>query len=416
MAATPATDFATRMQALVREGIDLERDRISTKASTLWSGLSATGTRLWLDTGDIAAAERSWTAEFSGLTTNNTLLNKEVQTGAYDSFVPTVAALTKGLDQRTAVLEIAFALNARHGLRLVARFGSWVSVELHTDLAHDAERSIAYGVRYWNICPERFIVKIPLTASGLVAARELGSRGIPINLTLGFSARHNALATAMARPRYVNVFLGRLNAYIGDHQLGDPRMVGEKALWASQLEVRALDRGQGKTLQIAASLREAKQLEELAGCDVITMPTAVSEGAVKGLAGSWNDHRAAARPVSLTDASAIRAETLWELSANERKLVDAVALNRPKSGSELIALAKSLGCPDIFPALSAEDLGHLAKDGKIPKHARWADRIRSGELAIDTLLNLAALASFTADQAALDARIVSHMASAGKAS
>ena len=33
------------------------------------------------------------------------------------------------------ILEVAFALNARHGLRLVQRFGVDVSVELHTNLA-----------------------------------------------------------------------------------------------------------------------------------------------------------------------------------------------------------------------------------------------------------------------------------------
>ena len=37
--------------------------------------------------------------------------------------------------------------------------------------------------------------------------------------------------------------------------------------------------------------------------------------------------------------------------------------------------------------------------------ADWAARIRAGELAIDTLLNLAGLAAFAADQKALDDRV-----------
>jgi len=48
---------------------------------------------------------------------------------------------------------------------------------------------------------------------------------------------------------------------------------------------------------------------------------------------------------------------------------------------------------------------HISEDGKIPKHERWAERIKNGELAIDTLLNLAGLASFASDQAQLDERI-----------
>ena len=63
------------------------------------------------------------------------------------------------------------------------------------------------------------------------------------------------------------------------------------------------------------------------------------------------------------------------------------------------------GLGDMFPRLGAEDMRAIAAEGKIPKHSRWAERIASGELAIDTLLNLAGLASFTQDQAALDGRI-----------
>jgi transaldolase len=403
----PNPDLATRMHELVRSGVDLQKNRISTTSSPFWAGLAKTGTRCWLDTGDMAAAEKSWSSEFSGLTTNNTLLNKEIQTGSYDTFIPEVAKLVTGLDSTQAVLEIAFALNARHGLRLVGRFGSWVSVELHTDLANDLERSVAYGIRYHAICPERFIVKIPMTPSGLIAARTLGERGIPVNLTLGFSARHNYLTTAVAKPRYVNVFLGRLNAYISDHKLGDPHLVGEKALWASQKVVRQL--GAGRTLQIAASLREAVQLEALAGCDVITMPTPVAESGIKTLTGRWADQAAAVQGISVPKPESLRLSTLWDVSDQERALVDSLNKQPANSGAELSERMRSLGCADIFPRLSSEDQQNISKDGKIPKHERWASRIASGELAIDTLLNLAALASFTTDQAALDARIRKNM-------
>ena len=61
----------------------------------------------------------------------------------------------------------------------------------------------------------------------------------------------------------------------------------------------------------------------------------------------------------------------------------------------------------MFPVLSDNDLDIISADGKIPVHDKWAERIAKGELAIDTLLNLAGLASFTADQAQLDDRIKS---------
>ncbi len=52
-----------------------------------WKRLSSLGTELWLDSGSLDEIEPLWTAEFCALTTNNTLLNKEVQRGIYDKFI-----------------------------------------------------------------------------------------------------------------------------------------------------------------------------------------------------------------------------------------------------------------------------------------------------------------------------------------
>ena len=109
--------------SFVSEGLDLEASRVATSASPFWQGIRDLGTELWLDTGDIDEAARLWTAEFSALTTNNTLLNAEVQKGIYDDLVTEAAEVVGELDLHTRVVEIAFILNARHGLRLVERFG-----------------------------------------------------------------------------------------------------------------------------------------------------------------------------------------------------------------------------------------------------------------------------------------------------
>jgi len=86
-------------------------------------------------------------------------------------------------------------------------------------------------------------------------------------------------------------------------------------------------------------------------------------------------------------------------------LAKSLGENCPEDGNELIDRVHQAGCGDMFPYLSDADLKHIADDGKIPKHERWAKRIANGELAIDTLLNLAGLASFSGDQAQLDERI-----------
>src|SRR2546423_11064641 len=45
------------------------------------------GTDLWLDTGNLSEAQSLWKRDFSALTTNNTLANQVVQTGALDEAV-----------------------------------------------------------------------------------------------------------------------------------------------------------------------------------------------------------------------------------------------------------------------------------------------------------------------------------------
>ncbi len=65
-----------------------QASRASFPSSPLWAAVAKTGTALWLDTGDVDAAKELWAREFTALTTNNTLLNKEVQKGIYDQLVP----------------------------------------------------------------------------------------------------------------------------------------------------------------------------------------------------------------------------------------------------------------------------------------------------------------------------------------
>jgi len=110
--------------------------------------------------------------------------------------------------------------------------------------------------------------------------------------------------------------------------------------------------------------------------------------------------------VSLYDASGETGiEKFWEVSNNVLNLAERLATKVPSTGSELIHIAQEEGCEDMFPLLTKEDKGFIASDGKIPVYSRWAKKITDGKIAPDTLLTLAGLASFTADQAMLDERI-----------
>jgi len=380
----------------------------------IWQALGRVGTEMWLDTGDLEEANALWSAEFSGLTTNNTLLNREVQKGTYDDLVSEVwRELKDTLDRHQAIMELAFVLNAVHGLRLVARFDCRVSVELHTDIANDVERTLAYARRYHEICPDRFIIKVPLAPSGMIATRRLNEEGITVNLTLGFSARQNFLAAALARPGYVNVFLGRLNAVVADNGIGDGRNVGEKVTLASQRSVKEVNRILGTNVrQIAASLRAGAQVATLAGVDVHTIPPKVAKEFV-ALEPAPEDLRCRLDEdldISVApgfDADALGLSRLWDVPETFKSAALTLGRKNPHdlSPAQLRDELQAAGCGDLVPDWSDEDIRVAQNDGKIPQLERWQERLANGEIGLDALMNLSALMAFTTDQAAMDERI-----------
>ncbi len=384
-------------------------------AKPIWERLRELGTELWLDTGSLEESGALWDQTFSALTTNNTLLNKEVQTGQYDALIAKANKLLSDyeLDERERLLEIAFILNATHGLRLVAEYDAYVSVEEHTDLAHDLERAVSYARRYHAICPERFFVKIPLTPAGVLATRRLAKEGIPVNHTLGFSARQNYVAARLAGPAYVNVFLGRLNSFVSENGLGSGQYVGEKATLASQAAVRALREERGvPTKQIGASIRNGQQIADLAGLDVLTMPPKAAQGFLDlnlspdALAdATQRDYQPGvdAGP----DAAAAGLETLWTiddqlvecLDAAEKEDLDAF------TADDLMDCFEECGCRGLFVRWTHEQIAASAAEGKIPALDTWRAALARGEIGLDALMNLAGLNSFTADQRAMDERV-----------
>ncbi len=388
----------------------VNEEKIKPASDSFWRNLNKAGTEIWLDTGDISLASGLWTKEMSALTTNNTLLNNEIQKGIYDNLIPELRELVKDFSADEQVMEIAFILNAYHGLRLVKKFGGMVSVELHTDTADDIDAIIEFGKRYYDICPDNFLVKVPFTASGLLGARILGEAGVRVNFTLEFSARFNVLVSLIARSSYCNVFMGRIAAYMIDNELGDGKWVGEKAVISSQRWLNKLAaEDQVKTKLIVASLREAEQLKSLAGVNVYTIPPAVAKEGRNMLDGVFDSQVNTDYMAEFNNdcEKEFRLDTIWEVKDKELRFARYIDNNVPATGEELSAIARDMDCDDIFPELTVEELRWIKEDGKIPKHSKWAGRIAKGELAVDTLLNLAGLATFANDQEKLDERIKS---------
>jgi transaldolase len=426
---TPATLQAPRHDSALartvrdfcRQGFKPSFGKLASKfpSNPLWAAVQRTGSELWLDTGDIEEARALWCREFSALTTNNTLLNKEVQKGTYDALIPRAADTIRKAEPKIShdqlVLEIAFVLNAVHALKLVETFDAHVSVEEHTALANDLDAAVEYGKRYYAICPERFYVKVPLTPAGCLAARRLSDAGVPVNFTLGFSARQNYVIGLIAHPAFVNVFMGRLNQFVLEHKLGDGRFVGEKATLASQRVMQTLRSGQQalKTRQIGASMRSGSQVAALVGLDVFTMPVKaaqefVSMGLTPGDIKNRIDSSFDVTWGSGVDPQADRFSVLWEVPDVFGRAMcrlygeDLLRLD----GAQLAAFIREAGLPDLFPEFTTEERARIAKEGKIPVYSTWRDAVRSGRVSWDALFTAAGLASFAQDQRALDDRII----------
>lgn len=412
--------FDKTIHELVHADIDKQPAKKPEKeASAVWQALRKTGTHPWLDTGDIEAAQAEWDPAFEALTTNNSLLNREIQKGTYDKLIPRAAqairAANPDLSESAMLLEINLVLNARHGLRLARMFDAVVSVELHTDLANDVENSVAYGKRLHALCPEKFMVKVPFTPAGLLAARQLGREGIPVNLTLGFSARQAYLAARVANPRYVNVFLGRLNSFVESSEIGSGEGVGEMTTLAAQKTIAAMrEGGQAESRLIAASMRSAEQVPALAGVDVLTMPPKVARAyrespaeRIESQVEANTDATVSMRP-GFTTAD-FNGASLWNLTEPVHcAIANLMAQNvDAMAPDDLIAHFENERVAEFMPKWTIDEIDTIMADGKIPDFGKWRQRLRAADLGLDALMATSALGAFINDQKALDDRILS---------
>jgi transaldolase len=74
-------------------------------------------------------------------------------------------------------------------------------------ISTDAEGMVKEAIKLASLSPN-VVVKIPMTTEGIMAVKELSSRGIKTNVTLTFSPTQ-ALIAAKAGANYVSPFIGR---------------------------------------------------------------------------------------------------------------------------------------------------------------------------------------------------------------
>lgn len=127
----------------------------------------------------------------------------------------------------------------------------------------EADKMIEEAVELSKINPN-IVIKIPMTADGLKAVKNLSAKGIKTNVTLIFSAAQ-ALLAARAGASYVSPFVGRLDDIASDGS-------GLISEIAEIFDIHAID-----TEIIAASIRGPQDAinAALGGAHIATIPYGV---------------------------------------------------------------------------------------------------------------------------------------------
>ena len=190
--------------------------------------------KIFLDTANLDSIKKfNDMGLLDGITTNPSLMSKE------------------GGNPKTVMGEITKIIKGDVSLEVV-------STE-YSGMMEEGRRLCEYG--------DNVVVKVPMTADGLKACKSFSLDGIPVNVTLVFSA-NQALLAAKAGAKYVSPFIGRLDD------------IGQDGMRLIQ-DIRQIFNNypEFKTQILVASIRHPVHVVDAAkiGADVVTLPPAVLE-------------------------------------------------------------------------------------------------------------------------------------------
>jgi transaldolase len=188
--------------------------------------------KIFLDTANLESIKKfNDMGLLDGITTNPSLMSKE------------------GGNPKDAMEEITKIIKGDVSLEVI-------STE-YSGMMEEGKRLRQYG--------DNVVVKVPMTPDGLKACKSLSSEGIPVNVTLIFSA-NQALLAAKSGAKYISPFIGRLDD-IG--QDGMQLIQDIKDIFKNYPEL--------KTQILVASIRDPVHVVDAAkiGADVVTLPPAV---------------------------------------------------------------------------------------------------------------------------------------------
>jgi transaldolase len=211
-------------------------------------------------------------------TTNPSLVYAATQKQEYTHLLAEVLADRKksGLSGAAQIEDICDHLLVQFGCDILEIVPGRVSTETDARLSFDVEGSIKKArqlIKLYErrkIPRERVLIKVASTWEGINAAEQLQKEGIRCNLTLLFSLPQ-AVRCAEVKVQLISPFVGRIydwykaankRDYVGAEDPG-VQSVNEIYTYYKKFDY--------KTEVMGASFRNAGQILELAGCDLLTI-------------------------------------------------------------------------------------------------------------------------------------------------
>lgn len=187
--------------------------------------------KIFLDTANLESIRKyNDMGLLDGITTNPSLMSKE------------------GGNPKDAMEEITKIIKGDVSLEVVSND--------YASMMEEGKKLREYG--------DHVVVKCPMTGDGLKACKSFTEQGIPVNVTLIFSANQAVLA-AKAGARYVSPFIGRLDD------------IGHTGMDLIREIKQIFSNYNFKTQILVASIRHPQHVVDAAkvGADVVTVPAGV---------------------------------------------------------------------------------------------------------------------------------------------
>jgi transaldolase len=232
-------------------------------------------TKVVADTGDFASLKQYAPQD---ATTNPSLIFKAAQMTEYQYLVDKAITDNRksGASGATLLDLVMGDLLILFGTEILKIVPGRVSTETDANLSFDTAALVAKGRHFialyqkQGIPRERILIKIASTWEGIRACEVLQQEGINCNLTLLFSLAQ-AVACAEARAKLISPFVGRILDW-HKKSTGKDYSPAEDPGVVSVKEIYAYYKKFGHATEVmGASFRNVGEIQELAGCDLLTI-------------------------------------------------------------------------------------------------------------------------------------------------